>query len=105
MAKRKAWGAPFCLATKEKPHYSPFSVQTIEGGMSGLVLEHDDLSYELQCFPLYSLMLALGNPTINYFSLDIEGAEFLVKMQMLYWWHLIDTVLRFFKLYPGTMWT
>ena len=29
----------------------------------------------LQCLPLYSLLLALGNPTVHYFSLDIEGAE------------------------------
>ena len=78
MANRKSWGAPFCLATRDRPHYSPFSVQTIEGGMSGLVPEHDDTSFDLQCFPLYSLVLALGNPTINYFSLDIEGAEFKV---------------------------
>ena len=48
--------------------------------MSGLVPEPDESSYELQCFPLYSLILALGNPTINYFSLDIEGSEFLVRM-------------------------
>ena len=52
--------------------------------MSGLVPEHvkDDIvmgtSYDLQCFPLYSLLLAVGNPTINFLSLDIEGAEFLV---------------------------
>ena len=28
--------------------------------------------------PLYSILLALGNPTVNYFSLDLEGAEFAV---------------------------
>ena len=60
--------------------------------MSGLVPEHvnnDEVrgtSYDLQCFPLFSLLLAVGNPTINYFSLDIEGAEFKVK----YWFeHLL----------------
>ena len=30
----------------------------------------------LQCLPLYTLLLALGNPTVHYLSLDIEGAEF-----------------------------
>ncbi len=30
----------------------------------------------VQCFPLYSVLLALGNPVVDYFSLDIEGAEF-----------------------------
>jgi hypothetical protein len=29
----------------------------------------------IQCFPLYSLLLAVGNRTLNYLSLDIEGAE------------------------------
>ena len=31
--------------------------------------------YKVQCFPLYSLILAAGNPVIDYLSLDIEGAE------------------------------
>ena len=31
--------------------------------------------YKVQCFPLYSLILAAGNPIIDYLSLDIEGAE------------------------------
>ena len=30
---------------------------------------------QLQCLPLASLLLALGNPTVNYLSLDLEGAE------------------------------
>jgi hypothetical protein len=32
----------------------------------------------MQCFPLYSLLLALGNPTVNLFILDIEGTEYLI---------------------------
>ena len=35
----------------------------------------------VQCFPLYSVLMALGNPTIHYFSLDIEGAELMVSEQ------------------------
>ena len=30
----------------------------------------------VQCFPLYTILLALGNPVVDYFSLDIEGAEY-----------------------------
>ena len=26
--------------------------------------------------PLYTILLAMGNPTVHYFSLNIEGAEF-----------------------------
>ena len=29
----------------------------------------------VQCFPLYSILLASGRTDIQYFSLDIEGAE------------------------------
>ena len=29
----------------------------------------------LQCIPLYTLLLAMDNPTVNWFILDIEGAE------------------------------
>ena len=30
---------------------------------------------KVTCVPLYSLLLALDNPTVDYMSLDIEGAE------------------------------
>ena len=43
--------------------------------MAGLVPQPTDSSFRMQCLPLYSLLLALGNPTVHYFSLDIEGAE------------------------------
>ena len=33
---------------------------------------------KVQCFPLYSVLQALGLPTVDYFSLDIEGAEYQV---------------------------
>lgn len=33
---------------------------------------------EVQCFPLYSYLLALNVTTVDYFSLDVEGAEFSV---------------------------
>ena len=83
--------------------------------MSGLVPEHDEryqeerdtgLSYNLQCFPTYSLLLALGNPTVNYFSLDIEGAEFLVLQSIP--WEKVDIEVMGIelehagKVFPGT---
>lgn len=30
------------------------------------------------CLPLYSILLSMGNPIVDFFSLDIEGAEHLV---------------------------
>ena len=36
----------------------------------------------IQCFPVYTVLLALGNPTVHYFSLDIEGAELQVRVKL-----------------------
>jgi hypothetical protein len=30
---------------------------------------------KVQCFPLYAILMAMGNPEVDYFSLDVEGAE------------------------------
>ena len=47
--------------------------------MAGIAPEAREDTYDMQCFPLYSLLLAAaGNVTVNYLSLDIEGAELLV---------------------------
>ena len=35
----------------------------------------DYVEFEVQCFPLYSLLKAIGQLEVDYFSLDIEGAE------------------------------
>ena len=48
------------------------------------------LSSWLQCMPLYTILLAMGNPTVHYFSLDIEGAEFPV-LKTIPW----DKVIQF----------
>ena len=32
--------------------------------------------FELQCFPLYSILKALNVTTIDFLSLDVEGAEY-----------------------------
>ena len=50
--------------------------ETTREAMAGLVKEANKDTIQMQCFPLYTLLLALGNPTVHYFSLDIEGAEF-----------------------------
>ena len=57
----------------------------MEGGMAGIAPQATEDTYDMQCFPLYSLLLAAaGNVTVNYLSLDIEGAELLV-LQTLPW--------------------
>jgi hypothetical protein len=36
--------------------------------------------FQIQCFPLYSLLLAVGNPVVDYLSLDTEGTELDVSL-------------------------
>ena len=45
-------------------------------------------SVPVQCLPLYSLLLALANPTVDYLSLDIEDGELEVLETLP--WDLVD---------------
>ena len=91
---RNAYLLPHCLSTKTTPEIVDFEASGLVGGiiyksenevrtptlgekkeflksMFGLVSR----TIQVQCFPLYSVLLAMGNPTIDYMSLDIEGGE------------------------------
>ena len=35
----------------------------------------DAIQIEALCFPLFDILKAVGNPVVDYFSLDIEGVE------------------------------
>jgi hypothetical protein len=41
--------------------------------MRGDKSNNPDMKTNVRCFPLYSILLAIGNPVIDLFSLDIEG--------------------------------
>ena len=30
------------------------------------------------CFPLHAILIAIGNPVVDFFSLDVEGAELFI---------------------------
>lgn len=51
---------------------------------------------EVQCFPLVSYLAALKVKTVDYFSLDIEGAEFSVLKTIP--WEEVDIKVGFFFL-------
>ncbi|KZS10180.1 Uncharacterized protein APZ42_025418 [Daphnia magna] len=44
--------------------------------------------YKVQCFPLYSILLAVGKTEIDFFGLDVEGSEF--KILKTIPWHKVD---------------
>ena len=63
------------------------------GGQEGrtdlsLCKEETESSSTVQCVSLYTLLLAMDNPTVNWFILDIEGAEYQVLQTIP--WHLVD---------------
>ncbi|XP_047492557.1 uncharacterized protein LOC125041567 isoform X2 [Penaeus chinensis] len=80
---RKAYMSPACLAPTPYPTAVLFEQQENQGHIVG---KQDNPSggsevggvLEVQCFPLYSYLLALNVTTVDYFSLDVEGAEFSV---------------------------
>jgi hypothetical protein len=44
--------------------------------------------YKVQCFPLYSILLAIGKTHIDFFGLDVEGSEY--KILRTIPWHNVD---------------
>jgi len=93
---RKAYVLPHCLSTKPEVEIVTFDDS---GFVSGIIVEgkirpskvgdamnalKTEKSIQVQCFPLYSILMALGNPHVDYFSLDIEGAE-LAMLKTLPW--------------------
>lgn len=59
--------------------------------------KNTDNVYKMQCFPLYSILLAIGKTDIDYFSLDVEGYEY--KILNTIPWHKVNVkVCSFFLL-------
>ena len=74
--------------------------------MAGLVPSPDSYTVVMQCLPLYSMSMAMGNPTVHYFSLVLKGAELAVLKSIP--WDKVDirvlTVETHLagKVFPGT---
>ena len=83
-----------CLSRRREPEVVDFDAASIFGGIivngrpkpgeSIPITDRDRIqkivqktrrTIKMQCFPLTSIVYALGNPVIDYLSLDIEGAE------------------------------
>ena len=79
---RSAWAVRTCLSTKKRPETIRFSLGGSSDETQAGILADGATgvgeTVEMQCIPIYSLLLALGNPTVDFLSLDIEGAEFQV---------------------------
>ena len=82
---RKAFSINACLSTSNTTKQTKFKPVGLLGGISG-TMDETHLRYvkkqpsfqsdvTVQCFPLFSIMSALGVKTVDYFSLDVEGPE------------------------------
>ncbi|XP_071440088.1 uncharacterized protein [Hetaerina americana] len=73
---RRAWSSPTCLSTKPYPMTVSFKQEENLGKISDREVGSPIPGYvDVQCLPLYSLLLALNVSTVHYFSLDVEGSE------------------------------
>ncbi|CAL4102289.1 unnamed protein product, partial [Meganyctiphanes norvegica] len=79
---RKSWTVNVCLSTEMNPMKVIFKQDFQVGAIAGKSSESNNIvesgQVEVPCVPLFSLLLALNRTTIDYFSLDVEGAEFSV---------------------------
>ena len=86
---RKAWILPHCLSPTSNVETLEFDAALFNGGIivPDKILPSDlgnwrkkgekrwGKTITVQCFPLQSVLVALNNPIVDYFSLDVEGSE------------------------------
>ena len=96
--KRKAYSLESCFSTEKKVSNVDFDAAGAYGGIINGInkpaetpnthkegqarvlgkkarFPYKRRTMKLQCLPLTSIIMAMGNPIIDYLSLDIEGAE------------------------------
>lgn len=87
--QRKAWSVNCCLSIHKYPEMMTFDAADVFGGVvadevkqpKAILKMRDKIplkirkTYQLQCLPLFSILLALGNPEVDLLSLDVEGVE------------------------------
>ncbi|KZS17878.1 Uncharacterized protein APZ42_015858 [Daphnia magna] len=96
---RKAWTLPICLSLETYPTQVTFQPKTGDPGHSHIEGEAETLQkpgipgvdpdlVKVQCFPFYSVLLAVGRTDVDFFSLDVEGHE--LKILKTIPWHKIN---------------
>lgn len=89
--KRKSYCIHSCLSITQHPDLVEFDGADVFGGINKDLDDVDNLQLKkmrnsipkekrniekVECYPLYSLLLAIGQEkNVDFFSLDIEGAE------------------------------
>lgn len=68
---RKSYVINSCLSTS--PHPEMLELQAY--GTGSRTVQNSKGTNKIECFPLYSLLLAMGQTKIDFFSLDVETVE------------------------------
>jgi hypothetical protein len=96
--RRKSYALPVCLSLRPYPTQVTFKVAYAIGSVQES-LEHSIKAkiprnakeanmITLQCFPIYSILLAIGQTQVDFFSLDVEGHE--LKILKTIPWHKVN---------------
>ncbi len=105
--RRKSYALPVCLSLEPYPTKVTFKIVYAIGSIqenpklqkkskkSGGV-EEDNL-ITLQCFPIYSILLAIGQTNVDFFSLDVEGHELRILKTIP--WEKVNIKVRTAKLF------
>jgi len=74
--RRRAWLSPTCLSKSPHPQVVSFKQEFNTGRISDNRAGYERAGHvDVQCFPLYSYLLAMNISHVDYFSLDVEGDE------------------------------
>ena len=123
--KRKSYALPVCLSLKPYPTEVTFKVQYAIGSIQEdttkslpiknlssrtpqeIAIEKANVAalaagagsemVSVQCFPLYSILLAVGRTQVDFFSLDVEGHELRILKTIP--WHKVDIKVHSIKNY------
>ncbi|XP_057372271.1 protein Star-like [Daphnia carinata] len=94
---RKAWTLPICLSLEPYPTEVIFQPKSGDPGHSHIEADTlqkpgipgvDPDAVKVQCFPFYSVLLAVGRTDVDFFSLDVEGHELQILKTIP--WHKVD---------------
>ncbi|KAF6201525.1 hypothetical protein GE061_003916 [Apolygus lucorum] len=77
---RNAWLSPTCVSIKSHPEIVRFEQnenmgKIVDTGVNDNKSRIPKGVVSVQCFPLYTYLLALNVTQVDYFSLDVEGVE------------------------------
>jgi FkbM family methyltransferase len=80
---RKAWFADVCLSPKSYPFWTSF-LNRDDYTVGSKIGDPKEVDYpdhqnwtpfKVPCFPIYSLLSAMGVKEVDFFNLDVEGVE------------------------------